>query len=528
MNPGGSGVSPTNDGVAPGLPGAATVFSRDDIGGNTTLECDVVIVGSGAGGATCAAELAEHGVDVIVVEEGRHLGTETFTPEATRMIRAMYRDGGATVALGSPPILYQEGSVVGGSTVINGGMSWRTPERILSRWQIEDGLDRISAADMEIYFERVERRIHVAPQDTESIGVDNALLKKGADALGWKTFGNLRNQVHCPGSNNCAFGCPTGAKQSALVSYVPRALHFGARIYSDIRVTEVLRRGKRAIGVLGHVVTEDKKRGAAVTVRARLVISACGAIHTPALLWRSGYRSPSGLLGHRMSMHPNVKVVALFDEPVRGWEGVHQAYQVREFQDEGLVFAAVNVPPSVLAMSFPAYGAALGDLMAKYDRMLVAGMLCEDTATGRLKRMPGGRPQAFYQMNDFDADKLKRGTALLCELLFEAGAKTIMLPFGGVADLTSPDQVRRLMSDRVPKERMEVLTVHMMGTARMGADRAGAVTDHYGFLYDADRMMVCDASLFPSPIGVNPMETIQALATRNMHHLLSNRARYLT
>jgi choline dehydrogenase-like flavoprotein len=506
----------------------SSVVTRDDIAGDTLLACDVVIVGSGAGGATCAAELAEHGLDVIVLEEGRYHTTRDFTADSSEMIRALYRDGGATVAIGSPPILYQEGIAVGGSTVINGGMSWRTPERILDRWRIEDGIDRIGAADMAYYFDRVERRIHVARQDPESIGEDNAILRRGAQAMGWKVVDNLRNQVHCAGSNNCAWGCPTGAKQSALVSYVPRALHFGARVVSDVRAESITRSGKRATGVVGHVVRENGSRGPRVEVRARLVISACGAIHTPALLWRSGFRSPSGLLGKRMSMHPNVKVVALFDQPVRGWEGVHQAYQVREFQDEGLVFCAVNVPPSVLALSFSCYGPELGELMAQYDRMLVAGMLCEDTATGEVKRLPGGRPQAFYQMNEFDADKLRRGTALLCELLFEAGARRIVLPFVGARDLQRPEDARRLFADSISKERMEVFTVHMMGTARMGADRAGAVTDSYGNVHDTDRLMICDASLFPSPIGVNPMETIQALATRNVHHVLDNRARYLT
>jgi choline dehydrogenase-like flavoprotein len=147
-------------------------------------------------------------------------------------------------------------------------------------------------------------------------------------------------------------------------------------------------------------------------------------------------------------------------------------------------------------------------------------MLCEDTAVGRVRTI-AGRPQAFYQLSDFDADKLKRGVALLSELLFAAGARRIMLPFhlpGG--DLRSADDVRRIFTDKIPKRSMELVTVHMMGTAAMGADRSRAVTDQHGFFHDADQLMVCDASLFPSPIGVNPMETIMALATRSAAHLL--------
>lgn len=497
----------------------AGVYTRHDIHGDTVLDCDVVVVGSGAGGSTVAAELSEAGFDVIVVEEGSYYSTRDFTADTSAMVRQLYRDGGATIAVGSPPVMYQEGRAVGGSTVINGGMSWRTPERVIDRWQ-SSGLD-ISAKAMEPYFERVERRIHVAGMDAEAIGNDNQLLKKGADAMGWKVIGNLRNQAHCAGSNRCAFGCPTGAKQSALVSYVPRALHFGARVYADVRVERITRHGKRATGVMGKCGKYN------IAVRAKLVVAACGAIHTPALLVRSGFRSPSGQIGHNLSMHPNVKVVAIFDEPVTGWKGAHQAFQVREFEEQGLLFAAVNMPPSVLAMSFPQRGRALGELMANYDKMVLAGMLCEDTATGRVRTI-NGAPQAFYQLAEADAANLQRGVSLLSELLFAAGARRILLPFHGAPELASADDARHLLDRTIPAKGWEVVTVHMMGTARMGHDRTQAVTDAFGTVYDADRLIVADASLFPTPIGVNPMETIMALATRAAAHVIDNPRRFVS
>jgi choline dehydrogenase-like flavoprotein len=497
----------------------AGVTNRDAITGDLTLDCDVAIAGSGAGGATLAAELAECGLDVIIVEEGRYYATRDFTADASAAVRALYRDGGATMAIGDPPILFQEGRAVGGSTVINGGMSWRTPERILDRWRREAAIDGLDAAAMEPYFARVEKRINVAYQDPESIGTDNHLLKRGADAMGWKVIPNLRNQVHCPGSNNCAFGCPTGAKQSALVSYIPRALHFGARLLSDVRVERIRFTGKRATGLDGRVVRADGGDGPRVTIHAKLVVAACGAIQTPALLARSGVRSPSGRIGHNLSLHPNVKLTAVFDQPVRGWEGVHQAYQVREFEGEGLLFAAVNIPPGILAMTSHPRGEALHRMMVDYDKTVVAGMLCEDTATGRVRTI-AGRPQAFYQLAEFDAHKLIRGVALLAELLFAAGARRIATPFAGVPELTGPDDTRRLYAHPIARQAMEVVTVHMMGTAAMGGDRTRAVTDGHGRVHDADRLLVCDASLFPTPIGVNPMETIMALATRAAAHVL--------
>lgn len=503
------------------------VFTHDDLYRPTTLYCDVAVVGSGAGGATAAAELAEAGYDVVILEEGSYYGTNDFNARSSEMIRTLYRDGGATIAIGNPPVFYQEGSTVGGSTVVNGGMSWRTPEKILARWSREDKLRNILIEDMDPFFERVERRLHVRHQDPESIGRDNALLKAGADAKNWDVIPNLRNQAHCVGSNNCAFGCPTGAKQSALITYVPRALHFGARIYSNVKVKKVTFKGTRATGLVGNVVHPNGTLGAPVRVHANLVISACGAIHTPALLHRSRYRSKSKLLGGNLSLHPNGKLIALFDEDIRGWEGVHQAFQVREFQDDGFLFAAVNVPPGVLAMGMHQYGEGLGEVMADYPRMLIAGMLLEDTALGRVRVDPLGNPTPFYQLNDFDAEQLVRGTALLCELIFAAGARKIFVPFGSGGELNSPDDIPKLFEEKISKDSLELFTVHMMGTAKMGATPESAVTDDFGHVFGAEQLVVCDASLFPSPIGINPAETIHALATRNVAHLLENHSKYL-
>jgi choline dehydrogenase-like flavoprotein len=491
-----------------------------------SLECDAVVVGSGSGGGVMAAELAEAGFGVVVLEEGGYHRTEEFGPRPGETARKLYRDGGMSIALGSPPVLFQEGMCVGGSTVVNGAMSWRTPQHVLERWSMEEGVEGILPEETEPYFARVERFLSTSTQDPDSIGRDQALLRRGAEARGWQVVENLRAQVHCAGCNNCTLGCPTGAKQSVLVSYLPRALAFGAKVFANARVERVLFRGKRAIGVAGRTAraAEGSARGRPFEVRARAVVVCAGAIQTPALLLRSGLRSPSGMLGRNLSMHPNAKVVAIFDEPVEGWKGVHQAYQVREFRSEGILMAAVNLPPGLLAATLPRYGAALGEVMGEYDRIVTAGVLVEDTATGRVRALGGGRALATYQVNDRDYAKLVRALSLLTELLFAAGARHVLLPFDGMPGLLGPDRSRAVLAEPPPKATMEVVTVHMMGTAAMGRDRSRHVCDSHGRVYDAEGLFVADASLFPSPIGVNPMETIMALATRNAQRLIEARA----
>jgi choline dehydrogenase-like flavoprotein len=502
------------------------LVTQDEMTADRTEDCAVVIVGSGAGGATMAAELAEAGIDVVVVEEGGYHPTESFTASAGRAARTLYRDGGVGIALGRPPVMFSEGRCVGGSTVVNGGMSWRTPARVLDRWASEDEVLAIGEQDMEPYFRTVESRISVAYQDPETIGTDMRLLKAGADAKGWKIIPNLRNQLHCAGSNNCTNGCPTGAKRSMLLTAIPRALHRGARLYADCRIERITTSRGAVTGVEGRFVGPGGRRGPRLTVRARVVVAAGGAVQTPALIARSGLRSQSGQLGRNLTVHPNAKVIALFEEQVLGWQGVHQAYQVREFADEGILLTAVNLAPSLIAMTLPWHGGKLGELMADYNHMVTGGCLIEDTGSGRVRHVPGLGTQVTYQINDEDAARVVRGVELTAELMFAAGARKVLLPFAGAPEANDPAGLRDLLARPVDKKSMELFTVHLMGTARMSEDPRRGVTDSYGAFHGVPGLFVADASLFPGPIGVNPMETILAIVTRNAARMIEQRHRY--
>jgi len=496
-----------------------------DIAGDLNLECGAVIIGSGAGGATMAAELAEAGVDVIVLEEGGYHGTESFTAETGRALRTLYRDGGGGMAIGRPSVLYAEGRCVGGSTVVNGGMSWRTPGRVLDRWAEQEGLPEISENDLDPYFTRAESRLSVGLQDPETIGRDSELFKAGAEVMGWNVIPNRRNQLHCAGTNSCSSGCPTGAKRSMMLTSVPRALSLGARLFADCRVDRVTRSGPAVTGVTGHVTRPGGRRGPKITVRARTVIVAGGAIQTPALLMRSGLRSASGQLGRNLSVHPNAVVTAFFDEDVTGWHGVHQAFQVRDFIEEGILLTATNLPPAMLAGVLPAYGRELGELMADYNRIITAGPLVEDTGTGRIRNIPGLGPQVFYQLTDRDAARVVRGVELTAEALFAAGARRVLLPFDGAPEVRSPGELRALLARPVPKRSIQLFSIHQMGTARMSKDPSRGVVGSFGEFHGVPGLFVTDASLFPGPIGINPMETVIALAMRNAQRLIECRQR---
>ncbi len=478
-----------------------------------SFDADVVVVGTGAGGAVAGALLAEAGYRVLFVEEGANHETASFNPYVTESVPRLYRDASATVIMGAPPIPYIEGRCVGGSTTINGGMTWRAPERVLAQWAEKSGLSELSSAALEPLFARVEDDISAKPQSPESIGEDSRIMREGAEKLGWSYLHNHRNQHGCVGANNCVLGCPTGAKQSTLVSYLPRAFARGAACLSEVRVERLIIEDGRCVGVTG--VSIDRRTRTSprrLAIRGRAVIVACGAVQTPLLLQAHRLGRPSKLLGKNFTCHPNVKVLAVYPFELRGWKGVSQAGQIREFEARGIKLAENMVPPGALASQLPFHGTEAWELLQDYNRMALTGVLIEDSTTGVVQRVPFGLGGPRYQINAYDHERLLEGTRRLAELHFAMGATKVLLPFAHMHVVHSADELEKIDVRTVKKSTMDMFTVHLMGTAQIGARPERSVVDPTGQLWDLPGCYVADASLFPSAVGVNPQVSIMALA----------------
>jgi choline dehydrogenase-like flavoprotein len=480
-------------------------------------DADVIVVGTGAGGATTAAALAAMGHDVLMLEEGDLHRTESFTTDPPSMFRRLYRDAGTSVILGTPPILFAEGKCVGGSTVINGGMCWRTPEHVLERWDREHRLPDVSPRAMAPYFEAAERVLHVEPNDERTWGRHSRSFAEGAVKLGFPVKVNPRNMDRCVGLNNCALGCPTGAKQSMLVTEVPRALQQGARLLAQARVERILFSGSRAVGVHGRFVGDNGRPTYRFEARAPLVVLAAGARHTPGLLMRSRVRSAA--LGRNLRTHPNAKVVGVFDEPLDPWIGAHQTHQIHHFLEEGILMACAAVPPGILAMGTPGLGAEHAARMRRYNHLMTAATLVEDTGEGRVRLGPDRQPLMTFRLSSQDVETIHRGVALTAKVLFSAGARSVWLPFAHLPEIHSVDELAKIETLPRRPDQIELMTVHIMGSARMSRDAADGVVDARGLVHGVSGLAVADASLFPSSIGVNPQETIVALALRNAERI---------
>ena len=367
----------------------------------------MVIVGSGAGGAVAATVLAEAGLEVVVLEAGPYLDRDDYPEEPLAALVALYRDGGLTVAQGRPAIPTPVGRAVGGTTVINSGTCFRTPEPVLDRWVADHGIDW--AAHLDADYAEAEEMLAVQAVDPEAMGRNGRLLLEGAERLGVSHGPLRRNAGACVQCSSCPLGCRLDAKRAMHVTYLPRAVAAGARIRAGVEARELIFDGRRARGVRCRAGTGVP--GAATRpfeVRARkAVILAGGAFGTPELLLRSGFRSPGGALGRNLRIHPACWVGARFEDEVRGWEGVMQSYAVDEWEDRGLLLEATFTPLAFGGQWLPGTGAEHQRRLLEFGNLASTGVHLSDKSAGRVGLGSDGSLRIGYQLTREDADRLR-------------------------------------------------------------------------------------------------------------------------
>jgi choline dehydrogenase-like flavoprotein len=431
-----------------------------------------------------ARALAEAGLRVAVLEDGDSVRRDELTARPRESLGRLYRDGGQTMTVGSPPIIVPLGRTIGGSTLVNSGTCFRAPERVLRAWERDLGID----PRLDEHYARIERELHVSRVTPELAGRNAAIARRGAEALGWSGHYLDRNAHGCRGSGVCAFGCPTGAKQHTGATYMAWAHDAGATTYAATRAAHVTVSGGRARGV--EAVTRG---GGRVTVHAGTVIVACGSLITPSLLAASGVASP--WLGRNLSIHPATAVWAEMDEDVDLARGVPQSYCVDEFAAEGIMLEGIAGPPDYLAMAIPLDGARHREVMLNYRRIAQFGLMIADTSRGRV--LPGRaaraahRPVVRYDLNAHDRATVRRGLDRLEQLFAAAGARRVHRPDG-----------------------LKLMAFHPLGTARAAADPAQGVVDERLQVHGVAGLHVADGSAVPTALGVNPQMTIMALASR--------------
>lgn len=477
---------------------------------DTDMRAQVLVIGSGAGGATTATVLAEAGFDVLVVEEGDWVEQGEVVPFSLDQMERQYRSGGVTVALGRPSIAYTEGRCAGGGTEVNSGLYWRPPGELLERWRDDFRIADFEPDELLDIASEVEAALSVQPMPGAH-SEPSDVLRRGADVLGWRQ-GEIPRWMTYPGGSTAAGAkgstTPTpskGERQSMTRTYLPRAARAGARIVTGCRVVRLETSGGRATTAITELA--DGQRG---TIRFDHVFVCGGAIHSPALLQRSGFTRN---IGRSLAVHPTVKLAARFPTALNVPDDV-PVHQVKEFAPH-LSFGGSASNPGLVALSLLDQWRTFRTAVTDWERISVYYAAITSEGRGRVISVPRLRdPIVTYQLTARDRELLRSGLSRLALLMLEAGADTVFPSFAG-APLVRTRRDLGSMQRAFRATKASVMTVHLCSTVPTGDDDTRCGADSFGRVHGVPNLYVNDASLLPTAPGVNPQASVMAFAIRN-------------
>lgn len=481
------------------LPALLETIGYPELKDGASLKADVVVIGSGAGGAVVAKILAEAGADVAVLEEGAYFTEETYGDGPFQRISNMWRTGPETLAQGTTPIYIPTGRAVGGSTVINSGSCFRAPERVLLNWA-ELGLDHLSPESMAAEFEEIEEALSVRRVPDDVMGRNGEIVRAGAAALGLSGGPIPRNIYGCKGSGICVLGCPTGAKQAMHVSYLPAAQRGGARIYERVRALRLVGERTRVVAVHAALLDKGSRQVGEVTFEASRFVVSAGPIHTPDLL--AGLQ-PKGRehLGKHLQIHPCAGVLAAFEEDVEGTPNTLQSYYIDEFvESHGIMLEATSQVPGLSPGRNTADKAFLG-------------VFCFDRGEGDVVLGEAG-PQPRYELLPSDIEALAFGIYQSARVFLAAGAKWVRTGHPDLKRVSSEEEAKKILELRWEPQFFVPTAFHPVGTARIGVSPEVSVADPNGGVWGYQNLSVADASVLPSCPQVNPQLTIMAVCAK--------------
>jgi len=484
-------------------------------------EAEYVVVGSGPGGASVALTLARGGAKVAVVEAGPWLDPDDYPHSAFGGMRDLMDEWGSTIARGRALWPVVQGRAVGGTSVINSAICVRTPDDIFEQWTREHGLPSFREA-FGRHQDRIERELTAEEVPVPSLGRSNELAILGGERA--KLGGHVmqRYAKACAGSGQCLQGCRGRRKQSLNLNYLPEVLARGGSILSSAPVKRVVLEKDRAVGVEGRFRhPSTRARGAAFSVRAtKAVIVAGSATHSPALLLRSGVKSRA--LGQYFRAHPGTGMFGVYEQPVDMNLGVTQGWATTRFRERpGLKLETLSIPLELVASRLAGAGPELMARLAEYRHIAMWCVAVRAESVGSVSNGLFDRPVVRYGMDRPDMERLRFGMKLLAEQHFAAGARAVLPGIFGMPYRLGPYEVDLLDDAPLDPRRYIAIMSHLFGGCTMGTDPARSVCDESGRVRGYRGLLVADASLIPTNLGVNPQHTIMALAAEVGERLLA-------
>ncbi len=472
--------------------------------GNENIRCQVLVIGSGPGGSVTASTLAERGKDVLLLEEGRNLRSDSCAQFSSQEIAQKYRSGGLNPALGKPNIPFVEGCCVGGGSEINSGLYHRTPPEVLKLWREKYQVQDLQEENLEPHFKFCEGALHVQ-LNPGRLADAAGKLKAGADRLGWKSREIPRWYTYSePASRERK---ADGKRQTMSETFVPAFLNSSGRLQSGTRAETI----KRENGRWSVTAVRGKE---SLHISAETVFLCAGAVQTPALLRRSGIRKN---IGNSLAMHPSVKVAAVFDEEINSLEAEVPAHQVTEFSPRICMGCSIS-SKAYLALAMTDYPELQETIRPHWKQMAIYYAMIQGPATGIVRNVPfSDAPLVRYSLDAENMKSLSEALRSLCRAMFAAGANTLYPSLSGFSPMRNEGDL-----DRIPAilsaENTNLMTIHLFSSCPMGEDRNLCATNSFGKVHGHENLFVNDASLLCTAPGVNPQGTIMAIARRNAIH----------
>lgn len=491
------------------------ISSLSECGLDNDTEVDAIVIGSGAGGAVAAYELASRGLAVVLVEEGEYYDRSHFNGDVPTLLKTLYRRMGLTATVGNTVIPVPLGRNVGGTTTINSGTCLRVSDDLIRHWQQQGWCD-LSAQELAPWYEQVEAMLEVQPALAAAAGPTAEIIATGAARLN-VTGAHLlqRNAAGCDGQGLCQLGCPTDAKRSTNVSYVPRALEAGAMLLPHTQAV-------RLRGSAGQRAVELRctRTGHSQTLRARAVVVAMGSLITPHFLRRNGLRHR--WLGRNLSLHPCGLVSAQFPgAELRNSRTIPQGFGVSHWADDGLMLEGATPPLLAYGLMQPALGQDFCARALQYQQTSLFGFMIRDSSRGTISRFSaGGFPLLHYRMNAADFALFRRGTEALCRLYLAAGAESVT-PAGSarLPVIRSEQDILDFAALPLKPADFLITAYHPLGTARMAINATDGVVNTHLQVHNEPGLYVMDGSVLPSSLGANPQLTIMAVCARAAQQL---------
>ncbi len=491
--------------------------------------CDVVVVGSGPGGAVTAWQLATAGLQVVVVEEGGYFTKERFRGREDEAYPFLYQDGGQRTTA-DLAITIMQGKAVGGGSVVNWTTCFRTPDDVVDHWRLKHDVKGVSVDTLAPHFQAMETRLGVNKVPLELVNKNNKSLYDGCTKLGLHVDTVSRNVVGCAQTGHCGHGCPIDAKQSMLITCLPDAIKAGAAVLSRCKVDKLELEGSRVVKVVAHALDGFGlgATGKKITLKPRFVVVSGGAINSPALLLRSGLPDPHGRLGKRTFLHPVVASVAMFDERIEGWRGAPQSVASHHYahrgDEVGYFMEAAPIHPMLGSLSMGGFGATHRDAMHQLGHY--AGHLGitidgfhDDVEGGTVSVKPSGAPDLDYPIVERQWRAFRDAAKVMAQVGFAAGARQVMTGHDPGLVIKSVDDVGKIDAMPWAPCKVALFSAHQMGGCAMSDDvKKGVVRSDDLRHHQVDNLHVVDGSVFPTSLGVNPQMSIYGLS-----HLMAGR-----